>query len=441
MNKDKAKNLYLLFGPPGAGKSTQALLLQEKWGLYYVSWGKIPREIMNSHGPYKNCYEIVKKLTEENKPFPEGFIANILSKEIKRGLKTSKNTKGIILDGFPRRIKEAEELIDILRTHNLNLKALIKFNINYDTIKKRIQERIYCPQCGKFYNQIIRPKADGICDNDGKKLIKRPDDYLEILESRFNAYIEESIDAFNFLVQEADISFDVNADQNEISLFAEIITKLNSRSKESYHIYHKIGQTKLQTKLGEFTLIGYQDIINYNYHLVLAKGKLINKRNVPVRIHSSCITGDIFHSQRCDCGEQLQKSLRYINQHGIGLLIYLFQEGRGINIINKLKVYELQSKGLDTVTANEHLGLPPDLREYGMVKDILSDLTIKSIRLITNNPEKMNKLQSLGIIIESRIPIEIKPTRYNKQYLKTKKGKLGHLFSLTNNQKNNEAGP
>ena len=424
-----SKKLFVLFGPPGAGKSTQALLLQEKLGVHYISWGQISREIMNNYGSYKNCYEIVKKLTEENKPFPEGFIANILNQEIDNVFKNNKGNKGIILDGFPRRIKEAEELINILKVYNFSLEAIIKFNIRYETIKQRIEERMYCIKCGKFYNKIIKPKIDNVCDYDNVKLIKRPDDYLEILQGRFDAFMEESLDAFNFLVPYAKVSFDVNADQDEISLFAEIITKLNSQTKESHHIYYRTGQTKLQTEFGDFNLMGYQNIINYDYHLALIKGDVTNKRNVPVRIHSSCITGDIFNSKKCDCGEQLQKALKYFNQRDVGILIYLFQEGRGINIINKIKAYELQSDGYDTIEANEYLGLPPELREYDIVKDILANLQIKSIDLMTNNPEKMNKLQGLGIIIENRIPIEIQSNSYNKKYLKTKIEKSGHLFS------------
>ena len=432
MSKE-SKKIYILFGPPGAGKSTQALLLQEKLDLYYLSWGQVSREIMNNYGPYKNCYEVVKKLTEENKPFPEGFIAGILNKEIEKVLKRNKEIKGIVLDGFPRRIKEAEELIEILKNYPLNLQTIIKFNVNYETIKKRIEERKYCPRCGKFYNKVIRPKISGLCDIDKVRLIKRPDDFLEIIKGRFDAYMNESINAFNFLVPYFTNSFDVNADQNEISLFAEIITKLNLQVKKNHHFYYRTGSTKLQTEFGEFNLIGYQNIINYDYHLVLTNGDLPGKRDVPVRVHSSCITGDIFHSKKCDCGGQLDETLNYINQRGLGVLIYLFQEGRGINILNKIKAYELQSEGYDTIDANEHLGLPPDLREYDIIRDILSDLEVKSIALITNNPEKINKLQNLGIIIERVIPVEIQPNKYNKKYLKTKKEKLGRLINFKKN--------
>ena len=122
---------------------------------------------MNDSGPYKNNYQVVKKLTEEEKPFPEGFIANILNREIKNVLIKRKDIKGIILDGFPRRIKESQELVEIIKTHNLSLDAIVKFNVSYGTIKKRINERIFCPKCGKFYNNVIKPKKKGICDSDG----------------------------------------------------------------------------------------------------------------------------------------------------------------------------------------------------------------------------------------------------------------------------------
>lgn len=420
-------DLYVLFGPPGAGKSTQALFLQEKKNLSYLSWGQISREIQNNNGPYKNYFEIIKKDIEENRSFPSGFIADILDREISSKVKKDKNC-GIILDGFPRRIKEAEELLTIIKNNNLNLKALIKFNIKPETIIKRIEKRKYCKKCGKFYNDIIKPKTDGICDTDGQKLFKRSDDYKEIIDNRFNVYMEESIAAYKMLVPVSELSFDVNADRDEVSLFAEIITKLHACNKDLHHAYKKSSYTSLKTSLGVFDLTAYQNVIDFNYHLVLSIGNFEGKRSVPLRIHSSCITGDIFHSLHCDCGEQLDKSLKIINKSGFGMVIYLFQEGRGINIINKIKAYELQTKGVDTKEANELLGLPPDLRNYDVVKDILDDMGVKSVSLMTNNPEKMDQLQSMGVIIEKRIPLEIKSNKYNKRYLKTKKEKMGHLL-------------
>jgi adenylate kinase family enzyme len=324
MRDKKPIKLFILFGPPGAGKTTQSLLLQEKLGWHYISWGKISREIMNNYGKYKSCYAIVKKLTEENKPFPPGFVANILDQEIKSLLKNNKEVSAIIMDGFPRRLSEAHELLDIMRNNGLYLDSIIKFNVNFETIKQQINERMFCPKCGRFYNPVLKPKKEGYCDADGTRLIKRPDDYLEILKDRFDVYMEESLDAFNFLTKYAVNSYNVNADQDPISLFAEIISKLKTRNKINYQLYHKVGQTKLMTEFGEFNLIGYQNKINYDYHLVLVKGDVKNKRAVPLRIHSACITGDIFQSKKCDCGKQLQKSLELINKNGLGLVIYLF---------------------------------------------------------------------------------------------------------------------
>lgn len=307
---------------------------------------------------------------------------------------------------------------------------MIRFNITPETIIKRIENRKYCKKCGKFYNDIIKPKNDRLCDTDGEKLYKRPDDFLEIIDNRFNLYMDESLDAYKMLVPISELSFDVNADKDEISLFAEVVTKLNSQNRDSHHIYQRNGSTILKTSLGNFNFVAYQNIINFDHCVVLSSGKINKKRGVPLRIHSSCITGDIFHSLHCDCGEQLNKSLKIINKLGYGLVIYLFQEGRGINIINKIKAYELQSRGADTKEANELLGLPPDLRDYAVVKDILDDLNIKSVSLMTNNPEKINQLQSMGIIIEKRIPLEIKANTHNKRYIKTKKEKMGHMLKL-----------
>jgi 3,4-dihydroxy 2-butanone 4-phosphate synthase/GTP cyclohydrolase II len=170
--------------------------------------------------------------------------------------------------------------------------------------------------------------------------------------------------------------------------------------------------------------------VDYKHHLALVKGNVRNKRGVLLRIHSSCMTGDIFGSLKCDCGKQLEKALKIINKAGQGVLIYLYQEGRGINIINKIDAYNLQRKGADTVMANELLKLPPDMREYTAAKDILSDLGVRSVKILTNNPDKIYKLEELGIIVESSIPLEIRPHKYNKKYLATKKNKMGHTLKL-----------
>lgn len=193
-------------------------------------------------------------------------------------------------------------------------------------------------------------------------------------------------------------------------------------------LVRKAVSTRLPTRFGEFKLYAYEDLVEGEVHLVLLKGEPEGKDNVLVRIHSECVTGDIFHSLRCDCGDQVEKALEMINKEGEGVLIYMRQEGRGIGLLNKLKTYMLQERGVDTVEANEVLGFPPDLRDYGIGAQILLDLNLRKIRLITNNPAKIVGLEGYGIEILERVPIEIEPNKENINYLKIKKEKLGHVL-------------
>ncbi|MFA5879325.1 MAG: bifunctional 3,4-dihydroxy-2-butanone-4-phosphate synthase/GTP cyclohydrolase II [Candidatus Margulisiibacteriota bacterium] len=206
------------------------------------------------------------------------------------------------------------------------------------------------------------------------------------------------------------------------------IKDLISYKIKTEHFIKLTGKANLPTIFGDFEIFCYEDIINKVNHLALVKGDITNEKNVLVRVHSECLTGDVFHSLRCDCGEQLQSALQLISDHKSGVLLYMRQEGRGIGIANKIKAYHLQDQGLDTVEANIKLGFAPDLRDYGVGAQILLDLGIKSIDLLTNNPKKIIGLDGFGLKINKRVPIVIKPNDHNYKYLSTKKKKLGHII-------------
>lgn len=185
------------------------------------------------------------------------------------------------------------------------------------------------------------------------------------------------------------------------------------------------------TRHGEFKLHLYEDQLKNEHHLAIVKGEVKDKKNVLVRVHSSCVTGDIFHSMRCDCGDQLERALQMIEREGLGVVLYMHQEGRGIGLANKIHAYHLQEKkGMDTVEANIALGFPPDLRDYGIGAQILSDLGLSSIRLITNNPRKIIGLEGYGLKVTKRVAVEIAPTKASRKYLQTKKEKMGHLLHI-----------
>jgi len=199
---------------------------------------------------------------------------------------------------------------------------------------------------------------------------------------------------------------------------------------KSERLIERLVTTRLPTRHGEFILHLYRGILDGKEHIALVKGEISRDTPILVRVHSECLTGDVFGSSRCDCNEQLNAALRMIEKAGNGVLVYMRQEGRGIGLANKLKAYRLQDEGLDTVEANEKLGFRPDLRDYGFGAQILRDLGIGKIRLLTNNPKKVVGLGGYGLDIVERVPLEMGPNPHNKRYLQTKRDKLGHLILL-----------
>jgi 3,4-dihydroxy 2-butanone 4-phosphate synthase/GTP cyclohydrolase II len=193
-------------------------------------------------------------------------------------------------------------------------------------------------------------------------------------------------------------------------------------------LVRQVAAVRLPTLSGEFVAYGYESLLDREQHLALVKGDVAGKKDVLVRVHSECLTGDVFHSLRCDCGEQLQSALDRIEEEGLGVLLYMAQEGRGIGLLNKLRAYELQERGRDTVEANVELGFAPDLRDYGIGAQILVDLGLTSIRIMTNNPRKLVGLEGYGLAISERVPLEVGPTQANLGYLRAKKEKLGHIL-------------
>jgi 3,4-dihydroxy 2-butanone 4-phosphate synthase / GTP cyclohydrolase II len=190
-----------------------------------------------------------------------------------------------------------------------------------------------------------------------------------------------------------------------------------------------VASAKLPTDYGEFDIHVFKSVLSTKTHVALVRGELGDGENVLTRVHSACLTGDLFHSARCDCGQQLHAALRRIVDDGRGVLLYLDQEGRGIGLANKIRAYALQDHGSDTVEANERLGFPADVRDYRVAFNMLRYLGVKSTRLLSNNPKKLAGLTGEGLSVSERLPIEIEPTASTARYLKTKKEKLGHLLS------------
>jgi 3,4-dihydroxy 2-butanone 4-phosphate synthase/GTP cyclohydrolase II len=206
------------------------------------------------------------------------------------------------------------------------------------------------------------------------------------------------------------------------------IAQLITHRRRHEKLVHRVAEANLPTKHGEFTVFAYKSNVDAGEQVALVSGEISNEEPMLVRVHSECLTGDVFGSLRCDCGEQITLAMKKIAEEGRGVFLYMRQEGRGIGFHNKVKAYALQDKGMDTVEANIALGFPPDLRDYGIGAQILADLGLHKIRLLTNNPKKVVGLESYGLEIVETLPLIVPPTTYNRRYLETKRQKLGHTL-------------
>jgi 3,4-dihydroxy 2-butanone 4-phosphate synthase/GTP cyclohydrolase II len=221
-------------------------------------------------------------------------------------------------------------------------------------------------------------------------------------------------------------------ERHELKLIS--VADLIEYRRRTEKLVERVVSVRLPTDYGEFRAIAYRELLTGKQHLALVKGDIEGAEDVLVRVHSECLTGDVFHSLRCDCGEQLEQALARIEAEGRGVLLYMAQEGRGIGLLNKLKAYELQETGLDTVEANLELGFPADAREWGIGNQILADLGLTTIRILTNNPRKLTELAGYGIAVTEQVPIEVEPQAENARYLAAKREKLGHTITKLHHQ-------
>ncbi|MEI7689365.1 MAG: GTP cyclohydrolase II [Candidatus Saccharibacteria bacterium] len=392
--------ILLFLGTPGSNKTKAAQILKSAFDFQYISWGETLKKQTHKTDYAKSAEQLFRSLK---------LMAH------------KDNQNPIIIEGYPMHLQEAEKMLDFINKNGFELEAVVKFNSSLDKSLSRRQRRHHCPICHREYS-----KENELCPFDDSVLIKTNKKYsTKELEEEYHYFTAELNDVSKFLSNHCPIDFSIDADTNIQEVVQSILSGLYLK-KSHNKIYTKAASAELETEYGNFKITAYQSSVDYSYHLALVKGDVENKHDVLVRVHSSCITGDILHSKHCDCGQQLDKAFKIISKEGQGVIMYLFQEGRGINIINKIKAYKLQAEGLDTVDANRALGMPSEMRNYEIVKDIIEDLKIKSIVLLTNNPDKITELKSLGVIVKGAKQHEIPANPTSNRYLKTKKDRMNH---------------
>lgn len=419
--------LYVIFGPPGSGKSLVASFLAQQLHFLHLSWGNLYHHNPEFRRQNLRAFRLIDD-PRVSIPRRSKIISDLVQSSMSVLSVEGETRTGLILEGFPRRIEEARALLRISQRQNYNLRALIRINPSFESVRQRLTERKICKSCGQYFLKFNLQRDGNRCPRDGEKLIRSPFS-KEAARKEFLSYNRDILKVFDVLRPHAETFFDVSGDDSELEMFSNILTKLRERTKSYPGTYERQSSAPIETRFGTFKLITFQSKVDFTYHLALVKGDVRGANNLLVRIHSSCITGDIFSSYRCECGQQLELAMKRINAAGKGVLIYLFQEGRGINIINKIRAYALQRRGYDTVDANELLGLPAEMREYSAARDILAALRIKSITLMSNNPDKIQKLTDLGIVISGVKQLEVKPNPVNRRYLRTKKERMGHRLS------------
>lgn len=368
------KDVVILLGAPSSGKTELSHELSRILKAPVISWGELAK---------KQKIDTHSMTTVEKES-----LVSILRKEL-----TSHENEMLIIRGFGIHPHEASEIVRWVDERLIAKLTVIRVNVSL--------------------NYLLHTK-------------QRDEDIQRITDEYYLSH-RNSIKVDAILAARASSLFEVDGEQNVRNVATDCLSGMRINTKP-YSMYDFVESTKLNTKYGLFELRAYQSKVDYSYHLALIKGDVRDSKGVLTRVHSSCITGDILFSNHCECGEQLELALEIISQQDSGILFYLFQEGRGINIINKIKAYKLQSEGMDTVEANLALGLPSEMRSYDIVRDVLEDLNVCSIRLLSNNPDKSIKLRKLGVLIDDVVPHVIEPNEINKRYLETKKRKMNHVL-------------